>query len=117
VKKLLPAAVLVAGALLVGCAGPASPAATTAPRMSVDDSCKYLNNDTFAPSGSEKQQAEQTAQHYQDVADEVAPEVAAPIQKMADIMKDFAHSSLATKTPEQTAQLKEQFNKIGQYCK
>jgi ABC-type Fe2+-enterobactin transport system substrate-binding protein len=117
VKKLLPAVALAAGALLAGCAGPAGQPASTAPRMSVDETCKFLNTDTFAPTGSEKQQAQQISQHYQDVADKVAPEVAAPIQKMSDIMKDFANSSLAAKTADQTAQLREQLNKIGQYCK
>ena len=53
----------------------------------------------------------------QEVADKVAPEVAEPIQKMADIMKKVAETSLGTKSSEQTAQLSEQNNKIGEVCK
>ena len=55
--------------------------------MSIPDSCAFLNEDTFVPTGNQQQQAEQIAKHYQEVADKVAPEVAAPIQKMADVMK------------------------------
>jgi hypothetical protein len=47
----------------------------------------------------------------------VAPEVGAPIHQMADIMKQVAASPTGAKTDEQTAQLTEQINKIGQYCK
>jgi hypothetical protein len=36
---------------------------------------------------------------------------------MADIMKQISQSPTGTKTDEQTAQLTEQINKIGQYCK
>ena len=82
--------------------------------MSVEESCKFLNGDTFVPTGNQKQQADQIAKHYQEVADKVAPEVGAPIQKMADIMKEVAGTSLGTKTAEQTAQLSEQNNKIGE---
>ena len=60
--------------------------------MSVPDSCKFLNTDTFVPTGSQQEQAAQISKHYQEVADKVAPEVAAPIQKMADIMKQVADS-------------------------
>ncbi len=117
-KKLLTAVVLVAGTLLTGCAGattPPTPSAT--PKLSVEESCTFLNTDTFVPSGSAKEQAGQIGQHYQEVADKVAPEVGAPIQQMADIMKQVAASPTGTKTDEQTAQLTEQINKIGQYCK
>jgi hypothetical protein len=118
VKKLLTAVVLVAGTLLTGCASPATPPSPTAtPRLSVAESCKFLNTDTFVPSGTAQEQAGQIGQHYQEVADKVAPEVGAPIQKMADIMKQVAASPAGTKTKEQTAQLTEQINKIGQYCK
>jgi hypothetical protein len=121
VKKLLTAVVLVAGALLTGCAGSttptASPTPSATPRLSVEESCKFLNTDTFVPSGSVKEQAGQIGQHYQEVADKVAPEVGGPIQKMADIMKQVGASPTGTKTNEQTAQLTEQINKIGQYCK
>ena len=44
-------------------------------------------------------------------------EVAGPIQKMADIMKKVAGTSLGTKNDEQTVQLTEQNNRIGQICK
>ncbi|MFE4229358.1 hypothetical protein ACFRJ8_15895 [Arthrobacter sp. NPDC056886] len=115
-KKLLTAVVLVAGTMLSGCAGSATAPSAT-PKMSVEESCKFLNTDTFAPSGSAKEQAGQIGQHYQEVADKVAPEVGAPIQQMADIMKQVAASPTGTKTAEQTAQLTEQINKIGQYCK
>lgn len=118
-KKLLTAVVLVAGTMLSGCAvsttAPQTPSAT--PKMSVEDSCKFLNTDTFVPSGTAKEQAAQIGQHYQEVADKVAPEVGAPIQQMADIMKQVAASPTGAKTDEQTAQLTEQINKIGQYCK
>lgn len=116
-KKLLPAVALVAGLLLTGCAGAATTPATTTPKMSVPDSCKFLNTDTFVPTGSPQEKAGQISKHYQEVADKVAPEVGAPIQKMADIMKQVADSPQATQTAEQTAQLREQINKIGEYCK
>lgn len=108
-KKPLAAVVLVAGMLLSGCAA--------TPRLSVVDSCKFLNGDTFVPSGTQQQQADQIAKHYQEVADKVAPELADPIQKMADIMKKVAGTSLGTKNAEQTTQLTEQNNRIGQICK
>ena len=107
-KKPFATVVLVAGMLLSGCG---------TPKMSVDESCKFLNGDTFVPTGNEQQQADQIAKHYQEVADKVAPEVAEPIQKMADIMKKVAATSLGTKSAEQTAQLSEQNNKIGEVCK
>ena len=88
-----------------------------APKMSVEESCKFLNGDTFVPTGNQQQQADQIAKHYQEVADKVAPEVGEPIQKMADIMKKVASTSLGTKSAEQTAQLSEQNNKIGEVCK
>ena len=40
-----------------------------------------------------------------------------PIQKMADIMKQVRPALAGTKSAEQTAQLTEQINKIGEYCK
>ena len=116
-KKLLPAVVVLAGLLLTGCSGAATTPAPTTPRMSVPDSCKFLNTDTFVPTGDAKQQADQISKHYQEVADKVAPEVGAPIQKMADIMKQVAATPEGTKTEDQTAQLVEQNNKIGEYCK
>lgn len=108
-KMLLPAVVLATGLLLTGCAG--------TPKMSVPESCAFLNKDTFVPTGNQQQQADQIAKHYQEVADKVAPEVAAPIQKMADVMKKVAGTSLGAKSDEQTKQLTEQNNKIGEYCK
>ncbi|RKR18984.1 hypothetical protein [Arthrobacter oryzae] len=117
-KKLLTAVALVAGTLLTGCAGSTTPATPSpTPKLSVEESCKFLNTDTFVPSGTAKEQAGQIGQHYQEVADKVAPEVGAPIQKMADIMKQVAASPTGTKTNEQTAQLTQEINKIGQYCK
>ena len=96
-KKLLTAVVLVAGTMLSGCAGStATPSAT--PKLSVEESCKFLNTDTFVPTGSAKEQAGQIGQHYQEVADKVAPEVGAPIQQMAEIMKQVAASPTGTKT-------------------
>ena len=108
-KKLLPAVVLVAGLLLTGCAG--------TPKMSIPDSCTFLNKDTFVPTGNQQQQAEQIAKHYQEVADKVAQDVADPIQKMADIMKQVAGTSLGNKSAEQTAELARQNNRIGEVCK
>jgi len=108
VKKLLPAVVVLAGLLLTGCAATA--------KMSVPESCAFLNQDTFVPTGNRQQQADQISKHYQEVADKVAPEVAAPIQKMADIMKQVAGTSLGEPSGEQTKQLTEQNNKIGEYC-
>ncbi|HSN38504.1 MAG TPA: hypothetical protein VLT34_19340 [Arthrobacter sp.] len=108
-KKLLPAVVLMAGLLLAGCAG--------TPKMSVPDSCAFLKTDTFVPTGNQQQQAEQISKHYQEVADKVAPEVAAPIQKMSDIMKAVSGTSLGAKSAEQEKQLAEQMNKIGEHCK
>ena len=108
-KKLLPAVALLAGLLMSGCAA--------TPKMTIPESCAFLNQDTFGPTGNEQQQAEQIAKHYQEVADKVAPEVADPIQKMADIMKQAAGTSLGSKSDEQNKQLAEQMNKIGEYCK
>ncbi len=108
-KKLLPAVVLLAGVLLTGC--------TATPKMSIPESCAFLNQDTFVPTGNQQQQAEQISKHYQEVADKVAPEVADPIQKMADIMKQVAGTSLGARSDEQTKQLTEQNNRIGEYCK
>ena len=107
-KKLLPA-VVIACLLLSGCGG--------TPRMSVGESCTFLNSDTFKPTGNQQQQAEQIAKHYQEVADKVAPEVADPIQKMADIMKQVAGTSLGDKSEEQLAELTRQNNRIGEVCK
>jgi outer membrane murein-binding lipoprotein Lpp len=108
VKKLLPA-VVIACLLLTGCAG--------TPRMSVSESCTFLQGDTFKPTGNQQQQADQIAKHYQEVADKVAPELADPIQKMADVMKQVAGTSLGAKSPEQLEELKKQNNKIGDVCK
>ncbi len=107
-KKLLPA-VVIACLLLSGCGG--------TPRMSVGESCTFLNSDTFKPTGNQQQQAEQIAKHYEEVADKVAEEVADPIQKMADIMKQVAGTSLGNKSEEQVAELTRQNNRIGDVCK
>jgi outer membrane murein-binding lipoprotein Lpp len=109
VNKPLAAVVLAASVLLTGCSG--------TPKMSVQESCAFLNKDTFVPSGNEQQKADQIAKHYQEVADKVAPEVAEPIQKMADVMKKVAGTSLGSKSPEQTKELTEQNNRIGEVCK
>ncbi len=114
-KKLLPAVVLVAGTLLAGCSGTAAPSAT--PRMSVEESCKFLTTDTFVPTGSDKEKAGQIGQHYQEVADKVAPEVSEPIQQMADIMKQVGSSPTGRQTTEQLTQLRQQMDKIGVHCK
>ncbi|MET3812456.1 hypothetical protein [Arthrobacter sp. UYEF3] len=122
-KKLRPAVVLtigitgLTGTLLAGCSGAAAPPATTTPRMSVTESCTYLNTDAFVPSGSDKEKAGQISEHYRNVADKVAPEVAEPIQQMADIMKQVAASSTGTQTQDQLTQLRQQLDKIGQHCK
>ena len=108
-KKLLTAVAVLSGLLLSGC--------TAAPRMSVQESCAFLNKDTFVPTGNQQQQSEQIAKHYQEVADKVAPEVAEPIQQMADIMKQVAGTSLGATSAEQTTQLTEQNNRIGGFCK
>jgi outer membrane murein-binding lipoprotein Lpp len=109
VNKPLAAVVLAASMLLTGCSG--------TPKMSVEESCAFLNKDTFVPSGNEQQKADQIAKHYQEVADKVAPEVAEPIQKMADVMKKVASTSLGSKSAEQTKALTEQNNRIGEVCK
>ena len=116
-KKLLPAVVLAAGMLLAGCSGSAPTPATSTPRMSVDESCKFLNTDTFVPTGSDKEKAAQIGQHYQEVADKVAPEVAGPIQKMADIMKQVGDSATGIQTADPLTQLRQQMDQIGQHCK
>ena len=108
-KKMLPAVVLLAGLLMTGCAA--------TPKMTIPESCTFLNQDTFVPTGNQQQQAEQISKHYQEVADKVAPEVADPIQKMADIMKQVAGTSLGARSDEQTKRLTEQNNRIGEYCK
>ena len=108
-KKLLPAVVLLSGLLLSGC--------TATPKMSTPESCAFLKQDTFVPTGDQQQQAEQISKHYQEVADKVAPEVAEPIQNMAEIMKQAAGAPLGARSDEQTKQLGEQMNKIGEHCK
>ena len=108
-KKLLPA-VVICCLLLTGCGG-------GTPRMSVGESCTFLQGDTFKPTGNQQQQADQIAKHYQEVADKVAPEIADPIQKMADVMKQVAGTSLGAKSPEQLEELKKQNNRIGDICK
>ena len=113
--KLLPAVVVLAGLLLAGCSGATTPAPTQS-RMSVPDSCQFLTTDTFVPTGSQKEQAEQISRHYQEVADKVAPEVGDPIQKMADIMKQVADSPEGTQTADQKTRLQDQINKIGEHC-
>jgi len=117
VKKLLPVLALVAGTLLAGCSGSATPPATTTPRMSVEESCKFLTTDTFVPKGNDKEKATQIGQHYQEVADKVAPEVSEPIQQMADIMKQVGSSPTGRQTAEQLTQLRQQMDKIGVHCK
>ncbi|MBT2520719.1 hypothetical protein [Arthrobacter sp. ISL-28] len=107
-KKLLPA-VVIACLFLTGCAG--------TPRMSVAESCTFLQGDTFKPTGNQQQQADQIAKHYQEIADKVAPELADPIQKMANVMKQVAGTSLGAKSPEQLEELKKQNNKVGDVCK
>ncbi|WP_457972537.1 hypothetical protein [Arthrobacter sp. D1-17] len=107
-KKLLPA-VVIACLLLTGCGG--------TPRMSVAESCAFLNSDTFKPTGNQQQQADQIAKHYEEVADKVAPEIADPIQKMADVMKQVAGTALGDKSEAQIAELTKQNNRIGGICK
>ena len=108
-KKLIPA-VVIACLLLTGCGN-------GTPRMSVDESCTFLNSDTFKPSGNQQQQADQIAKHYQEVADKVAPEIADPIEKMADVMKQVAGTALGDKSEAQIAELTKQNNRIGDVCK
>ena len=108
-KKLLPAVVLLPGLLLTGCAA--------TPKMSIPESCAFLSQDTFVPTGDQQQQAEQISRHYQEVADKVAPEVGEPIRNMAEIMKQAAGTSLGARSDEQTKQLTEQNNRIGEHCK
>lgn len=112
-KKPISAVVMAAGLttalLLGGCSGNA--------RMSVQESCSFLNTDTFKPSGNQQQQSQQIADHYQEVADKVAPEISEHIQKMADIMKKAAGTSLGTATPEQRQELTALNNEIGEVCK
>jgi hypothetical protein len=108
VKKLLPA-VVIACLLLTGCGG--------TPRMSVGESCTFLQSDTFKPTGNQQQQADQIAKHYEEVADKVAPEIADPIQKMADVMKQVAGTALGDKSEAQIAELTKQNNRIGDVCK
>lgn len=113
-KKILPT-VVITGLLLAGCAG--TPTAPSTPRLSVEESCTFLNGDTFVPSGTPQEQNEQIAQHFQEVADKVDAEISDPIQKMADIMKQVSSTPLGGKTAEQSTQLAEQTNRIGTFCK
>lgn len=108
--SVVVAAVAVSGALLLGgCAGSS--------RMSVQESCDFLQQDTFKPTGNQQQQSQQIADHYQETADKVAPEISEHIQKMADIMKKAAGTSLGTRSAEQTQELTALNNKIGEVCK
>ncbi len=47
----------------------------------------------------------------------MAPEVAGPIQKMADIMKQVGDSATGIQTADQLTQLRQQMDQIGQHCK
>lgn len=109
VSAVVIAAATASALLLSGCAGTS--------RMSVQESCSFLNSDTFKPTGNQQQQSDQIAKHYQEVADKVAPEIAEHIQKMADIMKKAAGTSLGTRSQEQTQELTTLNNKIGEICK
>lgn len=105
----LLSAVVAAALLLGGCTG--------TPRMDVNASCEFLNDDAFKPDGNQQQQSKQIAAHYHEIADKLAPEIGDPIKEMAAIMDDAASSSLGAATQEQQEKLKVQFNKIGEYCK
>lgn len=108
--RAIAAASAVAVALLVGgCAGSA--------RMSAQETCDFLEQDTFKPTGNQQQQSRQIAEHYQEVSDKVAPEVSQHIQKMADIMTKAAGSSLGTPSDDQRQELATLNNKIGEVCK
>jgi hypothetical protein len=112
-KKHVPALVATAAAaalMLGGCAAGSN-------RMDVKGSCAFLTNDTFKPTGNQQQQSDQIAKHYQEVADKVAPEISQHIQKMADIMKKAAGTSLGTRSDDQTKELAALNNKIGEVCK
>ena len=85
--------------------------------MSAQESCGFLEQDTFKPTGNQQQQSRQIAEHYQEVADKVAPEVSEHIQKMADIMTKAAGTSLGTPSSEQRQELATLNNKIGEVCK
>ncbi|SEJ66283.1 hypothetical protein SAMN04487917_10916 [Arthrobacter sp. yr096] len=108
-SALMLSAALAAALLLGGCA--------RTPRMDVNASCGFLNDDTFKPDGNQQQQSKQIAQHYHEIADKLAPEIGDPIKEMAAIMDQAAASSLGAATQEQQEKLKVQFNKIGEYCK
>ena len=75
---------MLAGTLLSGCAA--------TPKMSVRK-LQVPQPGHLRAHRDDKEKAAQIGQHYQEVADKVAPEVAAPIQKMADIMKQVAATS------------------------
>ncbi|WP_416403271.1 hypothetical protein [Arthrobacter sp. LFS091] len=106
---VLLSAGLAAALLLGGCAG--------APKMDVKASCDFLNGDAFKPDGNQQQQSKQLAEHYHELGDKLAPEIADPIKEMAAIMDKAAASSLGAATQEQQEKLKVHFNKIGEYCK
>lgn len=102
-------AALAAVLLIAGCAG--------TPRLSVQESCSFLNQDTFKPEGNQQQQSTQIAKHYHEIAGKLPSEISEPIQQMAEIMDKAAASSLGATTSQQQQELAGHFKKIGEYCK
>ncbi|WP_422935529.1 hypothetical protein [Sinomonas sp. P47F7] len=85
-------------------------------RMNVQDSCKYLNSDTFKPTGTQLQQAKQIADHYADVAKKVDPSIAGFIQTMADLEKKAADSATGVVGADQQKQIGDALNSVGKVC-
>lgn len=107
-KRVALAIALATTMLLTACASDG--------RMSVQDSCKYLSNDVFKPTGTQLQQAKQLADHYADVATKVDPSIGTLIQNMADLQKKVADSSTGVIGPDQQKQLSDAYNTIGKIC-
>ena len=107
-KRGLIATALAATMLLTACGGDS--------RLSVQDSCKLLNDDQFKPTGNQIQQAKQVADHYADMAKRVDPSIGTLIQGMADLQKKVAGSSTGVATPDQQKQFSDALNSIGKVC-
>jgi hypothetical protein len=108
VKKTLTSTALALTLLLTACGGDG--------RMSIQDSCRYLQSDNFQPTGTQVEQAKQSAEHFADVAKKVDPSIGVLIQNMADVQKKMADSSAGVLSADQKKQLTDAYNSVGKIC-
>ncbi|GAB4100974.1 hypothetical protein [Sinomonas halotolerans] len=107
-KKTIGAAALAATMLLTACGGDG--------RLSLEESCRLLNEDQFRPSGNQIEQARQIAEHYSELAQKVDPSIGTVIQGMADAQRKVAESTSGVATEEQQQFFIDSLNSIGKVC-